>query len=83
MIDICQSEVNQSMEAFTNCNNVHSSAVMALASLYNLGNVSENGLCTEKGVSFFAMQLLYCVVIIMAQLCWMNSAFKFVITIVL
>ena len=41
------------MEAFTNCNNVHSSAVMALASVYGLGNMSGNSLCTEKGVSFF------------------------------
>ena len=53
LIDICQSEINQSLETFTNCSDVQASAITALASVYNLSNMLDDRLCAEGGISFF------------------------------
>lgn len=45
--------MNQSVEVFTNCNDIEISAVTALGSVYNLGIESDDSSCGKNGISFF------------------------------
>ena len=53
LIGMCQSEMNQSVQIFSNCNDIQASAVTTLGLLINLGNVLDSRSCFEGGRSFF------------------------------
>ena len=52
-IDVCQSQMNYSIETLSSCNDVQASAVTALAFVYSLGIMLDSRSCVEGGISFF------------------------------